>query len=118
MTDRSMPVSGPYRIYVDATPTGAKLDVSAFLEAFVLELVREHGEELTELIDLDQSAQHQLSHGDTDSRSGHERDARVQELIEDVGCQLPVYGSQVAALADALYAVARPKSLPGQRGAA
>jgi hypothetical protein len=115
MSDRAMPVSGPHRIYVDATSTGAALDINDFLETFLLGLVRDHGEELAELIELDQAAQHQLSHGNDDSQAGHERDARIQDLVQDA--RVLVYGSEVAALANALHEVARPKGLPGQRQA-
>ncbi|MCU1668391.1 MAG: hypothetical protein JWP40_1318 [Blastococcus sp.] len=115
MPDRQMPVSGPHRIYVEAIPTGARLDITAYLETAVLALIRDHLDELNDLAELDVSAQHQISTGNSDSYAGHERDARIEELVAGLSPQLPVYGPQVAKLADALHQIARPKGLPGQR---
>lgn len=38
--------------------------------------------ELAEIVDANESAAHQTSHGADESHAGHERDARVQELAE------------------------------------
>ncbi|MCX4827131.1 hypothetical protein OG746_26945 [Streptomyces sp. NBC_01016] len=123
MSNDRMPVDGPYRIYVDATPTGATLDVTAFVRAVVLNLASaadEDGEslldDLVEIAELERSAGAQ----GPDSHAAHERDERVERLLQEVAgdAKLPVYGGQVARLAGSLARIAAPRPVPGQRGAA
>jgi len=115
MSDRTMPVTGPHRIYVDAIPAGATLDISAYLETVILALVRDENGAMEDIVAADESASFQLSHGNDDSHAGHERDQLVQELVERLSPRLPVYGGQVGQLAAALSVIARPKGLPVQR---
>lgn len=109
-----MPVTGPYRIYVDATPSGVGLDVSHFLHSVLVALAEQAAEDpqglldnLTEIAELSASAAAQ----GPDSYAVHERDARVQELIEQVAGDgaIPVHGVQVGALAERLRRLAEPR---------
>ncbi len=118
MNDRTLPVTGPHRIYVAAAPAGATLDISAYLTTVIRTLIDEERGALADIEAADDAAAFELSHGNDDSHSGHERDALIEDLIERLSPLLPVYGSEVGALAAALAAIARPKSLPTQRGAA
>ncbi len=115
-----MPVSGPHRIYVDATPSGAGLDVSHWLHSVLVSVAEKVAEdpqgvvdELVEIAELSASAAAQGS----DSHAAHERDVRVQDLMEQVAGAgvLPVYGTQVAALAERLRTLVTPRPVPGQR---
>ncbi|MEU2730064.1 hypothetical protein ABZ650_20340 [Streptomyces griseoviridis] len=119
MTDR-MPVDGPYRIYVDATPTGAGVDVSHYLTAVLLNLANAAEEDpvgvLESLVDLAAVAR-SAAHQGRDSHAAHERDERVERLLAEVadGGVLPVYGAQVARFAGRLSQIAAPRALPGQQ---
>lgn len=121
MTD--MPVSGPHRMYVRRTPTGVELDVSAFVEALLVQLATDFAEdpqqmadELEELAAADSSSSFQTSHGNDDAPSVHERDAMVQDLLDRLGGgKLPVYGDQVGRLAQSLVAASTPVPVPQQR---
>lgn len=123
MTD--MPVSGPHRTYVRRTPTGAELDVSAFVEVLLVQLAQDFAEdpqamaeELEELAAADSSSSFQTSHGGDDAPATHERDAMVQDLLDRIGGgKLPVYGDQVGRLAQALLAASTPVPVPQQRTA-
>lgn len=119
MSER-MPVSGPHRIYVDATPSGVGLDVSHWLHSVLVSLAELAAEDpqgvvgdLVEIAELASSAGAQGS----DSHVLHERDARVQALIEQVAGDgvIPVHGGQVGALAERLRRLSLPRSVPGQR---
>ncbi|MFF2650546.1 hypothetical protein [Streptomyces sp. NPDC058045] len=120
MTDHMPPVTGPFRIYVGALPTGASLDVSHYLTTVMLGLAtaaEEDGEslldELRDIAELDRSAGAQ----GLDSYAAHERDERVAGLLAEIagGGTVPVYGAQVLRLAEALRATVAPKSVPAQR---
>lgn len=119
MTDR-MPVDGPYRIYVDALPTGATLDVSHYLTSVLLNLAaaaEEDGEGLlAELVHIAQCARQAAVQG-IDSHAAHERDERVADLLAEVADdgRVPVYGAQVLRLADRLLSIGALKSVPGPR---
>lgn len=117
MADR-MPVTGPHRIYVDATPSGVALDVSHWLHSVLVSLAEQAAEdpqglvdELVEIAELSASAGAQ----GPDSHAVHERDARVQELIEQVAGDgaIPVHGVQVGALAERLRRLAQPRRVGG-----
>ncbi|WP_406735387.1 hypothetical protein OG508_28255 [Streptomyces sp. NBC_01108] len=116
------PVTGPFRISVDATPTGATLDMTHYLSTFVLALAQAADEDgqsvlddLQHIAELDRSARHQ----GIDSHATHERDERVSDLLDELvdGGSVPVYGVQVLRLAEALRVVAAPKAVPSQREA-
>jgi hypothetical protein len=115
------PVDGPFRIHVDATPGGARLDVSHYLTTVILALASAAEEDptglLDELTDLAGLARQAANQG-PDSHAAHERDARVEELLAEVGDgHLPVYGKQVNRLAHALLLTVRPRPVPHQREA-
>lgn len=121
MTDRT-PVDGPFRISVDATPTGVGINVSHYLTAVILSLAsaaEEDGEQLLDdlrdIAGLARSAVHQGS----DSHAAHERDGEVARLLAEVADDgvIPVYGDQVAKLRDRLAQLTAPRPVPGQREA-
>ncbi|MER6103645.1 hypothetical protein ABT115_15305 [Streptomyces sp. NPDC001832] len=116
------PVTGPFRISVDATPTGAALDMSHYLSTLILALAQAADEDgpsvlddLQRIAELDRSARHQ----GIDSAATHERDERVSDLLDELvdGGSVPVYGAQVLRLAEALRVVSGPRSVPSQREA-
>ncbi|MEV0114630.1 hypothetical protein AB0H77_15460 [Streptomyces sp. NPDC050844] len=122
MSERT-PVDGPFRIHVDATPSGVGLDVSHYLTAVILGIAsaaEEDGEQLLDglrdIAELARSAAHQ----GPDSHAAHERDEEVQRLLAEVADDgvIPVYGDQVARLRDRLALLTAPRPVPGQRGAA
>ncbi|MEV7154851.1 hypothetical protein AB0N77_09530 [Streptomyces misionensis] len=116
----STPVDGPFPIRVTTTPSGADLDVSAFLaRAVFAELIAKADEdpeglvaELADMAVLLRSAVHQ----GRDSHARHEYDERMQQLVDEFagGGLIPVYGSQVARLRDRLAAIATPRPVPAQ----
>lgn len=118
MTNR-MPVDGPYRILVDATQSGAGVDVSHYLSAVLLSLAAAAEEDpeglLTQLVDLAAVAR-SATHQGNDSHAAHERDRRVQQLLEEVADDgvIPVYGAQVGAFAARLHEIATPRPVPEQ----
>ncbi|MEU6342158.1 hypothetical protein ABZ883_14595 [Streptomyces sp. NPDC046977] len=114
MTDNRTRIDGPHPITIQAIPAGARIDISRTLETFVLALLRDYREELEDLGKIDDAAEHQRSHGNTDSYAGHERDAKLQALIEAVGGDIVIHGAKVGEMADALGEIARPKPVPGQ----
>ncbi|MFF8656761.1 hypothetical protein [Streptomyces huasconensis] len=122
MSDDRTPVTGPFRIHVDATPTGVGLDVTHYLTAVILGLAQTADEEgdgllddLRNIAELARSAAHQGS----DSHAAHERDERVADLLAEVADDgvIPVYGAQVGRLRDRLAVLTAPRSVPGQREA-
>jgi hypothetical protein len=121
MSDDRTPVDGPFRIHVDATPGGARLDVSHYLTTVILALASAAGEDgeglLEELVDLNDVAR-QAAHQGPDSHAAHERDARVEALLAEVGeGHLPVHGEQARRLAHSLLMTVRPRPVPHQRKA-
>lgn len=122
MTTSRMPVDGPYRVLVDATPSGAGVDVSHYLTSVLLNLAAAAEEDpegvLEELLDLAAMAR-SASHQGKDSHAAHERDERVQKLLTEVADDgvIPVYGGQVAAFAARLSQIAAPRPVPSQRQA-
>lgn len=119
----SLPVDGPYPIRVNATTSGAELDMSAFLMSAVFtELITAAAEdpqglvdELADMADLLRSA----AHGGRDSHARHEFDERMHKLIDEFadGGTVPVYGAAVGRLAARLSEIAAPRPVPGQRTA-
>ncbi|MFF8716214.1 hypothetical protein ACF07T_32985 [Streptomyces sp. NPDC015184] len=121
MSERT-PVTGPYRIGVDATPAGVALDMTHYLSALVLALAEAADEDGQSLLDdlqaiaeLDRSARHQ----GRDSHATHERDEAVQTLLDELidGGSVPVYGGQVLRLAESLRRAVAPRPMPSQREA-
>ncbi|WP_037837931.1 hypothetical protein [Streptomyces sp. NRRL S-337] len=103
------PVTGPFRITVEAIPTGVTLDVSSFVESLILDLVTEQAEALGEI--LDEQAEDR-------PYDGHRPESLlVEELVAELSTKIHVYGGQCLALADRIRAVAAPKAVPSQREA-
>ncbi|MFI9079172.1 hypothetical protein ACIGW8_22330 [Streptomyces sioyaensis] len=99
--------SGPYRMYVRRTPGGAVLDVEHYLTAVIEVLADEYLDDLLEIAD---------DRGSSRPYDGHEPERLlVERLAAAVGYELPLYGGEVAALADRLRAVAPVVRIPRQR---
>lgn len=123
MTDTTPPVDGPFPIRVNATPSGAELDLSAFLiSAVFTALITAADEdpeglvdELKDMADLLRSA----AHKGRDSHARHEFDERMQAMVKEFGNDgmVPVYGAQVGRLAERLSGIAAPRPVPAQREA-
>jgi hypothetical protein len=91
-------VSGPHRIYVRRTPTGVVLDVEHTVTALVLDLVDHHLDVLLEIAEERAAAR---------PYDGHRPESLlVEQLVTELGFELPVYGREVDALADRLLALA------------
>lgn len=114
------PVDGPFPIRVNATPSGAELDLSAFLiSAVFTELITKADEdpeglvdELRDMAGLLRSAVHQ----GRDSHARHEFDERMHQWVDEfaAGGLVPVYGKQVARLRDRLDQIAAPRPVPAR----
>lgn len=115
-------VDGPFRVSVSATPTGASVDVSHYLESVLLNLAavaEEDGEDLlAELVEVAELARSAQAQG-RDSHVAHERDERVAALLAEVADEglIPVYGPAVGWLAARLREIAAPRPVPSQREA-
>ena len=120
MTNDRTPVDGPFRIHVEAIPSGATLDMSHYLSSVLLNLAaaaEEDGEGLVaDLVHIAECAR-QAQHQGSDSHAAHERDERVADLLAEVADEgrVPVYGGQVLRLAARLNAIGTPKAVPGPR---
>ncbi|MFJ2882396.1 MULTISPECIES: hypothetical protein [unclassified Streptomyces] len=110
------PVTGPYRITVDTTPTGAVLDITPYLHTVILALAEAAAEDgaafldaLQAITDLDHTARHQRT-------DAHDRDEAVESLLTQLGIggTVPVYGQQVLRLADALRRAVAPRPVPSR----
>lgn len=104
-------VTGPFRLYVRRTPTGAALDVEHYLTAVIHTLA--DNPDLMEM--LDEVA---VDRADARSHDGWEpEDCLVEKLSIALGYELPLYGPAVASLADRLHALAPAPAvaIPGQR---
>ncbi|MGW5123216.1 hypothetical protein ACWEQ7_03970 [Streptomyces sp. NPDC004069] len=120
MTTHDTPVDGPFPIRVTATPSGAELDMTAFLiSAVFTELITKADEdpeglveELRDMAGLLRSA----VHGGRDSSARHEFDERMHQLVDEfaAGGLVPVYGGQVGRLRDRLDAITQPRPIPAQ----
>ena len=114
----SMPVDGPHRMYVRRIPSGVELDVSHLVGTLLTQLARDFEEEpeavaqdLMDIAELARSAQHQ----GPDSHATHERDHKVEQLLDTLGGAVQlVYGAQATRFADALRAAVAPKAVPTQ----
>ncbi|MFB8772152.1 hypothetical protein [Streptomyces broussonetiae] len=104
-------ITGPYRLYVRPTPTGAMLDVEHYLVA-VLETLADNPD-LLELLDR-MSVDREQARG----HDGWEPEGLLPEqLVTALGHELPLYGGELVALADRLQACAPEQLvwLPEQR---
>jgi hypothetical protein len=123
MTTNDTPVDGPFPIRVNATESGAELDLTAFLiSAVFTELITAADEdpqglvdELADMAGLLRSAVHQ----GRDSHARHEFDERMHKLVDEFanGGLVPIYGAQVARMRDRLATIAAPRPVPAQREA-
>ena len=121
MTTDNTPVDGPFPIRVNPTPSGAELDLTAFLVSAVFtELITAADEDPDGLVDelkdmavLLRSAVHQ----GRDSHARHEFDTRMQALVKEFANDglVPIYGTQVGRLADRLNRIAMPRPVPAQQ---
>lgn len=104
-------ITGPFRLYVRRTPTGAALDVEHYLTAVIHTLA--DNPDLMEM--LDEIA---VDRADAKAHDGWEpEDCLVEKLSIALGYELPLYGDAVGRLADRLRAVAPAPAvaIPGQR---
>lgn len=111
MTDRTMPVDGPFRVTVTSTPTGAELDLSAFLEHVIMELAGDLLPVFEEIAEVQASATHSLSYGNSDASSVNELDTLVQDLADRLP-KLPVYGRQTIRLGERLVELGTQATAP------
>lgn len=112
------PVTGPHRISADPTPTGVTLDISHFITTLLVQLAHDTDDDPTGVLDdLQQiAAADRAAHG-SDSHAGHERDERVEALLDRLGGgRIHVYGRQAIALADRLWNVAQPRPVRVESG--
>ncbi|MCX5562765.1 hypothetical protein [Streptomyces sp. NBC_00038] len=108
MTKPNTPVDGPYRITVEPLPTGVTLDVEAFVQGVVHDVVEAL---LTDKYADRFDALHELQ-----PRDPHviERPADlpfeqlVEDLVSEVRTKLPVYGLQTLRLAGRIEQLATP----------
>lgn len=106
-------VTGPYRVYVRRIPTGALLDVEHYLVAMV-ETIADNPDLLDLLLEIAEDRGNAEAH----RHDGWEPEQLlVEKLTAALGYELPVYGNELAALADRLHALAPASvvSIPAQR---
>jgi len=115
MSEQRMPVDGPFRLYAEAIPAGATLDVASFVESVVHDVVEllltdEYGDRLDELAEAQPADPHEVQ------RPSELRfESLVADLVDATSTKIPVYGAQVLRLAEALRKIAVPKPVPTQR---
>ncbi|MEV0915461.1 hypothetical protein AB0I93_14470 [Streptomyces sp. NPDC049967] len=114
MPDRT-PIPGPTRIYVQAIPGGAQLDMAALTEQVI-------GDVLDALLDPADTGLWDRLHDLADTprtpaegRLPHEE--LVAELVTRSSSRIPVYGGQVLRLIEALRRSVAPRPVPSQREA-
>lgn len=106
-------VTGPYRVYVRTLPTGVVLDVEHHLTS-VLTSIADDEELLGLLLQIVEDR------ADARDHDGWEPEKLLMEqLVDAVGYELPVYGDEVAALAARLQHATPKRSafMPAQREA-
>jgi hypothetical protein len=104
-------VTGPFRLYVRRTPSGAALDVEHYLTAVIHTLA--DNADLMEM--LDEIA---VDRAEAREHDGWEpEELLVEKLTIALGYELPLHGAAVARLADRLRAVAPAVAIPAQREA-
>ncbi|MFJ4703202.1 MULTISPECIES: hypothetical protein [unclassified Streptomyces] len=120
MKPTSPAVTGPFRIYVHETPTGARLDVTHYLGAVLRGLAQTAAEDpegfAEELADL-AALESQAAREGRDSHARHELDDRLDKLIAEIADDgsLPLHGVAVHRLIDRLaeIEIATPRPIPG-----
>jgi hypothetical protein len=116
LTARRPLVTGPFRLYVHRTPTGAALDVEHYLTAVIHTLA--DNPDLMELLD-----EITVDRAESREHDGWEpEDCLVEKLTVALGYTLPLYGDAVGVLADRLHALAPERAVripaPREGGAA
>lgn len=108
-------VTGPYRLYVRRTPTGALLDVEHYLIA-VIETLADNPDLMDLLADIEEDRRNAAAHRH-DGWAPEE--LLVEKLCTALGYELPVYGPAVVRLSERLRACAPAPvvSVPAQREA-
>lgn len=95
-------VTGPYRLYVRRTPTGAMLDVEHYLVA-VIETLADNPDLMDLLTEVEEDRRTARAH----RHDGWEpEELLVEKLVAALGYELPLSGPAVLRLADRLRAVA------------
>ncbi|MFE9921616.1 hypothetical protein ACFYQA_08535 [Streptomyces sp. NPDC005774] len=105
-------ITGPYRLYVRPIPTGAMLDLEHYLVA-VIETITDNPGLMDLLVEIEEDRRNARAH----RHDGWEpEELLVEKLTLALGYEVPVYGPQVAALADRLRACAPVAvAVPAQR---
>ncbi|NUU22809.1 MAG: hypothetical protein HOV68_15050 [Streptomycetaceae bacterium] len=106
-------VTGPYRLYIRRTPTGAMLDVEHYLTA-VIQTLADNSDLLDLLMEIEEDRRNARAH----KHDGWEpEELLVEKLCTALGYELPLYGDAVTRLADRLRAVAPAPAavIPAQR---
>jgi len=106
-------ITGPYRLYVRRTPSGAMLDVEHYLTA-TLTTIADNPDLLDLLKEMTEDR------GQSREHDGWEPEALlVEKLVAALGYELPLNGRAVLALSDRLRAAAPAPSIviPSQREA-
>lgn len=115
MPKRRPAVDGPHRIYVEPIPTGVTLDVEAFVEHVVHDVVEallsdEYADRFEEVAEAQPTDPHAVQ------RPG---DLRFESLVADltavVDTKMPVYGWSVLTLANRLLMHTPSPVIPEQR---
>lgn len=114
MPDRS-PIPGPTRIYVETTPVGAQLDMTALTEQVV-------GDVIDALLDPADTGlwDRLVDLADTDRTPAEGRlpyEELVAELVARSSSRVPLYGSAALELTRRLRAAVAPRPVPSQREA-
>ncbi|MET7933433.1 hypothetical protein [Streptomyces sp. NPDC005322] len=104
-------VTGPTRLYVRRIPGGAVLDVGHYLTRVITSIADD-----PELLDL--LLEIAEDRGSARQYDGHQPEGLlVERLAAGLGYELPLYGGEVARLADRLRDAAPVVSVPAQRAA-
>lgn len=118
--EATVPVDGPFPVRVRETPSGAELDVSAFLfQAVFTELITQADDQPQELVDELRDMADLLRaavHAGPDSHARHEFDERMRLMLKQYAADgvIPVYGPAVGRLAERLAQIAAPRPVPAQ----
>ncbi|MER5769584.1 hypothetical protein [Streptomyces sp. NPDC001985] len=114
MSDRA--VSGPIPIYIDSTPSGPVLDLSALTSLAIADVL----EALLDPADAD--LWDRLVDLATETRAPAEGRLPFEELVADLtgraSSRVPLYGTKARELAERLIAAAGPRAVTSERGAA
>ncbi|MFF9554538.1 hypothetical protein ACF1DY_01720 [Streptomyces albus] len=113
MPEREWAASGPHRVYVSPMPTGAVLDVEAFVTGVVQDTVEallseEFADRLAELAEAQPSDPHTVQ-----TPADLHMESLVSDLVATVETRMPLYGDQVQRLASLLGRLAQPRRVGG-----